>query len=84
MPTTADVKKAHLNFVNKKITIIPIDSDRSTLTIYESGLVDKFDALSSADRFHHAIRETRINKTGHGATLSTAVRDRKWRTDQTQ
>jgi hypothetical protein len=76
MPTTADLKKAHLNFVNKKIRITPINSDRSTLTIYESRLVNKFDASSSAERFHHAIRETRINKTGHGATLSTAVRNR--------
>jgi hypothetical protein len=84
MPTPADLKKAHLNLVNKKIAIIPINSDRSTLAIYESELVDEFNVSRSADRFQHAIRETRINKASHGATLSTAVTDRKWRTDQTQ
>jgi hypothetical protein len=54
MLTPADLKKAHLKFVNKKISIIPINSDRSTLATYESGLVDEFNASSRADRFQHA------------------------------
>jgi hypothetical protein len=51
MPTPADLKKAHLNLVNKKIAIIPINSDRSTLATYESGLVNEFNASTSADDF---------------------------------
>jgi hypothetical protein len=77
MPTPADLKKAHLTLVGKKIAIIPIDSDRSTFEIYESGLVDEFTASRSADRFQHAIRETRVNRAGCGAAMPTAVRNRK-------
>jgi hypothetical protein len=84
MPTPADLKKAHFNLINKKIAFIPINSERSMLAIYESGLVDEFIASRSAGRSQHAIRETRINRAGRGATLSTAVRNRKWKTDQTR